>query len=162
MGATPRSELFWLGIFNYINYHAFEKTASDVTYYLSHEESVTKAWFLRWAKDTQHSHPRGKVHKEMQWTISRRFSDCSNWALLQHLRGCTYCAVLLTGLWHCQARLMCQLPELGTAGMKHDKTGGWGHARCVQVTLSQQRRPKEAIAATSVLRGAMRHPKLHF
>lgn len=113
MGATPRSELFWLGIFNYINYHAFEKAASDVTYYLSHEESVTKAWFLRWAKDVQHSHPRGKVHTEMQWTISRRFFDCSNWALLQHLWGCTYCAVLLSGLWHCQARLMCQLPEVG-------------------------------------------------
>lgn len=29
MGATPRSELFWLGILNYINYHAFEKTVSE-------------------------------------------------------------------------------------------------------------------------------------
>lgn len=72
------------------------------------------------------------------------------------------CCVLLSGLWHCQDRLMCHLPELGTAGMKHDKAEGWGWAHSVQVTLSKQRRPKEGIAATSVLREAMRHPKLHF
>lgn len=29
MAATPRSEFIWLAIFNYINYHAFEKRASE-------------------------------------------------------------------------------------------------------------------------------------
>lgn len=56
---------------------------------------------------------------------------------------------------------MCHLPELGAAGVKHDKPEGWGHAHCVQVTLSSEE-AKEAIAATSASGEAMRHPKLHF
>lgn len=132
---------------------------TDVTYYLSDEGSVTKTWILSWAKSIQHSHPQGKVHTEMQWTLSRRFSDCSNWALLQHLQGCTPCAP--HGLWQCQDRLRCHLPELGTAGLMHTRQRD-EDVHTVYRWHSAQRRPKEVIAATSVSREAMRHPKLHF
>lgn len=147
MGAIPGSEFIWVEIFNYITYRAFEKTASEhrCNTLLKSQGEGDKDWVPLLSK--KHSHPQGKVHTEMQWTLSRRFSDCSNWALLQPLQGCssTCCAMLLTGLWHCQDRLMCHLPEVGTAGMKQDKPEGWGQVLCVEVTLGSEEAPRKLL-----------------
>lgn len=136
-----------------------EHQNTNATYYLSQEERVTKAWFLSWAENIQHSQAEGKVHTEMQRDLSRRVSDCSNWALLQHLQGCTCCAVLLTVALPGQAGV----PPPWTGSSRNEAGQARGMRMCtVYRWHSAQRRPKEAIAATSASGEAMRHPKLHF
>lgn len=160
IGATSRSKLMWLAFFNYINYHAFEKTASEhwCNIVLKSRGECNKGLVSLLSKKhpTLPSTGQGSYRNamgsfnEILWLFKLGTSSAPPGL---HL--------LCPSLAHGTARTgWCAPPWTGNSWNEGHKPEGWGCAHCVQVTVP--RRPKEAIAATSVLREAMRHPKLHF
>lgn len=138
MGAIPRSEFIWLAIFNYINYYAFEKTASEHQCNILLKSRGESNKGLVSLEQTISNTPIQRARFTQK--CSGLFQEESLTAQIGPFFGISRAAptVLCSSLRHCQDRLMRHLPELGAAGMKHDKPEGWGHVCCVQVTLSSE------------------------
>lgn len=112
---------------------------TNVIYYSSHDEGIIKALLLCWAKYIQRMHPWGQVsHRNAADYFKKVFQlftqGISSAPWTSHTPG----PHLLHSGWgdpgewltkdpgHCHPRLLGHLPELRTAGTKHDKTDGWG------------------------------------